>query len=143
MTDGIDFQQFNQQVVSAFRSSGGVGELGPVHFDSLVLLTTTGRRSGQPRTVPLGSAADDDGNRLLFASNMGSPKHPDWYLNIAADPHVTIELTGVTYEAEAVVLAGGERDDAYRRWIELAPHVADHEKKAGREIPMIRIPGRP
>jgi hypothetical protein len=58
MTNGIDFHEFNGQLIEQFRESGGHGELGPVHFDKLVLLTTTGRRTGQPRTVPLGGVRD-------------------------------------------------------------------------------------
>jgi len=134
-----DFADFNRQVIVAFRAAGGRGELGPVHFENLVLLTTTGRRSGQPRTVPLGSAADDEGRLLLFASNMGAPRHPDWYRNLEADPHVHVEVTGAAWDTEAEILHGAERDDAYRRWVEMAPQVAGHEAKAGRTIPMVRV----
>lgn len=134
-----DMGEFNRQVVEQFRASGGVGELGPVSFDHLVLLTTTGRRSGQPRTVPLGFAHDDAGHLLLFASNMGAPRHPDWYLNLAADPQVTAELTGRRFATRAEILEGDEREDAYRRWIDMAPHVAGHQDQAGRRIPMVRI----
>ena len=134
-----DFGDFNRQLIEAFRASGGHGELGPVHFENLVLLTTTGRRSGQPRTVPLGSAKDDEGRLLLFASNMGAPRHPDWYLNLETDPRVHVEVTGAEWDTDAEILSGAERDDAYRRWVEMAPHVAGHEKKAGRTIPMVRI----
>ena len=134
-----DFADFNRQLIAAFRAAGGRGELGPVHFENLVLLTTTGRRSGQPRTVPLGSAADDEDNLLLFASNMGAPRDPDWYRNLEADPHVHVEVTGAEWDTDAEILSGAERDDAYRRWVQMAPHVAGHEEKAGRRIPMVRI----
>jgi len=134
-----DFGDFNRQLIEAFRASGGHGELGPVHFENLVLLTTTGRRSGQPRTVPLGSAKDDEGRLLLFASNMGAPRHPDWYLNLETGPRVHVEVTGAEWDTDAEILSGAERDDAYRRWVEMAPHVAGHEEQAGRTIPMVRI----
>jgi deazaflavin-dependent oxidoreductase (nitroreductase family) len=139
MTAGNDLTEFNKQVVEQFRAGGGVGELGPVHFDRMVLLTTTGRRSGEKHVVPVGWARDDAGNLLLFASNMGAPRHPDWYFNIEADPHVTVEITGATFDAQAEILHGDERDDAYRHWVEMAPHVAGHEAQAGRTIPMVRI----
>jgi deazaflavin-dependent oxidoreductase (nitroreductase family) len=126
-------------VSGQFRDTGGVGEMGPVHFDRLVLLTTTGRRSGARHTVPLGAARDASGNLLLFASNMAAPRDPDWLRNIAADPRVAVEITGATFEAQAEILSGAEREDAYRRWVEMAPHTADHERKAGRPIPMVRI----
>lgn len=139
MTDGLDMKAFNQQLIGRFRESAGVGTLGPVDFGHLVLLTTAGPRSGQPRTVPLGFARDEDGALLLFASNMGAPTDPDWYRNIEADPHVTVELTATAFEAAAEILHGGDRDAAYRRWIEMAPHVAEHEDKAGRQIPLVRV----
>jgi deazaflavin-dependent oxidoreductase (nitroreductase family) len=134
-----DFHEFNQQVIEQFRASGGVGELGPVHFDKLVLLTTVGRRSGRRHTIPLGSALDADGHLLLFASNMGAPSDPDWYRNLEGDPHAHVEVTGAEWDAEAEILRGDERDDAYRRWVEMAPNVAGHQEKAGRTIPMVRI----
>lgn len=135
----MDMQQFNRQLIEQFRASGGTGQLGQVRFDRLVLLTTTGRRSGRRHTVPLGTAHDEAGNLLLFASNMGAPEDPDWYRNIESKPHVTVEVTDGRWDAEAEILEGAERDDAYRRWIDMAPHVADHEPKAGRRIPMVRI----
>jgi deazaflavin-dependent oxidoreductase (nitroreductase family) len=134
-----DFQAFARQLVEQFRESGGVGRLGPVDFERLVVLTTTGRRTGRPHTVPIGAARDDAGNLLLFASNMGAPRHPDWYRNIEANPRVTVEVTGASWDADAEILDGADRDDAYRRWIEMAPNVADHEQKAGRRIPMVRV----
>jgi deazaflavin-dependent oxidoreductase (nitroreductase family) len=140
MTDGMDFAKFNQQVVEQFRASGGHGELGPVHFDRLVLLTTTGRSSGQQHTVPLGSVRDDDGNLVLFGSNMGAPKEPDWVSNIRASAHVQVEVTDESFEADAVILTGEARGEAYQRWMDSAPHTAGHQDQAGREIPMILIP---
>lgn len=134
-----DIGRFNRQLIDQFRASGGRGEVGPVHLENLVLLTTTGRRSGQPRTVPVGWWPDDDGNLLLFASNMGAPEHPQWYRNLEQDPRVHVEITGAEWDAEAEILDGAEREAAYRRWIEMAPNVAGHQEKAGRTIPMVRV----
>lgn len=140
MTDGMDFQAFNQQLIAAFRECGGIGTLGPVDFEHLVLLTTEGRSSGKPGTVPLGYVRDDDGSLLLFASNMAAPISPQWYRNIEAMQDVTVEITGATWPTGAIMLFGPERDEAYRRWVEANPHVADHEQKSRRLIPMVRIP---
>ena len=71
---------------------------------------------------------------------MGAPRHPDWFRNLESDPHVRVEITGATFEVEAEILDGEAREEAYRRWVEMAPHVADHQEKAGREIPLVRIP---
>ena len=137
-----DMREFNRQLIEAFRASGGVGEMGLVHFEQMVVLTTTGRRSGTKHAVPLGSARDEIGNLILFGSNMGSQTEPDWVANIRADPHVTAEITGATWQTHAQILAGTERADAYDRWLQMAPHTAGHQDQAGREIPMIRVPAR-
>jgi hypothetical protein len=65
-----DFREINRQLIQQFRASGGHGQLGPVHLERLVLLTTIGRISGQPHTVPLGYVRDSADNLVLFASNM-------------------------------------------------------------------------
>jgi deazaflavin-dependent oxidoreductase (nitroreductase family) len=139
MTSPDDIRQFNQQVIDQFRATGGVGELGPVHFDRLVLLTTTGRRSGEKRTVPLGAARDADGHLLLFASNMGAPKHPDWYRNLVADPGVTVEVGPEVYEARAVVTTGDERARLWAAIVAQYPFFADHQAGVSREIPVVAL----
>jgi deazaflavin-dependent oxidoreductase (nitroreductase family) len=70
---------------------------------------------------------------------MGATSDPDWYRNLEAEPHVHVEVTAAEWDAEAEILHGEERDDAYRRWVEMAPNVAGHQEKAGRTIPMVRI----
>jgi deazaflavin-dependent oxidoreductase (nitroreductase family) len=139
MTDGMDMARFNQQLIEQFRASSGHGELGPVTFDRLVLLTTIGRRSGTEHTVPLGFARDGDGHLILFGSNMGDPNEPDWVRNIRVDPQVRVEITDATFDAVAVIVTGEARGAAYQLWVDAAPHTAGHQDKAGREIPMILI----
>jgi deazaflavin-dependent oxidoreductase (nitroreductase family) len=140
MTDFGDIAAINRQVIEQFRASGGKGELGPIHFERLVLLTTTGRSSGRKRTVPLGHEQDRDGNLVLFASNMGAAQDPQWYRNIVADPRVTVEVTGNSWDAVARVAEGGQRTAAYELWVTRNPHVAGHQDKAGRQIPMVLVP---
>jgi deazaflavin-dependent oxidoreductase (nitroreductase family) len=135
----MDVGEINKQVVTSFRENNGHGSLGPVHFENVVLLTTNGRRSGRPHTVPLGYLRDRD-DLILFASNMGAPRHPDWYLNIVANAHVRVELTDRTFEAEARVTSGAERDEAYAKLVAAWPHVAGHQEQAGRVIPMVKVP---
>lgn len=140
MSTPRDFGEINRQTIEQFRSSGGHGELGPIHFERLVLLTTTGRRTGLRHTVPLGHVKDDAGNLILFASNMGASSDPDWCRNIAADPHVRVEITGASWDATAWIARGDEREAAYQRWITANPHVAGHQEQAGRQIPMVLVP---
>jgi len=72
----------------------------------MLLLTTTGARTGQPVTVPLGFAADEQGRVFVVASKAGSPSHPAWFYNLRANPAVTVELGDKSFEARAVVMAG-------------------------------------
>ncbi|MFG1888915.1 nitroreductase family deazaflavin-dependent oxidoreductase [Micromonospora sp. NPDC049051] len=110
---------FNQQIIDEFRAnSGRVG--GPFAGARLILLTTTGARSGSPHTTPVGYLPDEE-RILVIASAGGSPKHPDWYHNLLADPHVTVEDGVFTYQARAVVLTGAERDEIFARAVEADP----------------------
>ncbi|MFE7778292.1 nitroreductase/quinone reductase family protein [Streptomyces sp. NPDC057445] len=136
---------FNQQVIEEFRANGGhVG--GPFEGGRLLLLTTTGARSGVRHTAPVGYLPDGDGRVLVIASAGGGPKHPDWFHNLVADPRVTVEAGVFTYEAEAVVLEGSERDSAFARAVGSDPGWADYQARTDRVIPVVRlqeIPGPP
>lgn len=134
----MDVQETNRRVIRQFRAGG---EVEGMHRERLVLLTTTGRTTGEPRTVPM--MFHRDGDRLLVvASNIGAPKHPDWYLNLIADPRVTVEVDGAKFEAEALPLLGA---DYVRKWTELETHypfLADHQAKARqakRVIPIVEL----
>ncbi|MCR6488028.1 nitroreductase family deazaflavin-dependent oxidoreductase [Amycolatopsis sp. OK19-0408] len=133
-----DVRETNRRVIRQFRAGG---EVDGMHRERLVLLTTTGRTTGEPRTVPM--MYHRDGTRLLVvASNIGAPRHPDWYLNLIADPRVTVEVDGATFEAEALPLLGA---DYVRMWTELEtryPFFADHQAKARqakRVIPIVEL----
>jgi len=128
---------FNQQIIEEFRASGGkVG--GNFEGVPMLLLTTTGAKSGQPRTSPL--VYLDDGDRwLIFASAAGADHHPAWYHNIVAHPEVTIEVGPDRIHAIAVPLEGAERDEAYARQVAVMPGFGDYEKKTDRTIPVIAL----
>lgn len=129
---------FNQQIIDEFRAHHGrVG--GPFEGARLLLLTTTGARTGDPHTTPVGYLPDGDGNVLVIASAGGAPQHPDWYRNLLAEPRVTVESGAFTYEAEAVVLAGEERDRAFARAVESEPGWAEYQKKTERVIPVVAL----
>ncbi|MER6091433.1 nitroreductase/quinone reductase family protein [Streptomyces bluensis] len=129
---------FNQQVIEEFRANRGrVGG----HFEGarLILLTTTGARTGTPHTTPVGFLHDGDGRILVIASAGGSPKHPDWFRNLVAHPRVTVESGAFTYEAEAVVLTGKERDQAFARAVESDPGWAEYQARTDRVIPVVAL----
>lgn len=135
----------NLAVIEEFRArQGRVG--GPFEGSRLILLTTTGARTGRRHTTPLGSLIDGPLRRLVIASAGGGPRHPDWYHNLCADPVVTVEDGVFTYEAEASVLAGGERERAFERAVEADPGWADYQAKTDRTLPVIAltaVDGRP
>jgi deazaflavin-dependent oxidoreductase (nitroreductase family) len=131
----MDIKETNQRVIEQFRAGG---EIDGMHRERLLLLTTTGARTGQSRTTPL--MLHRDGDRLLvIASYMGAPAHPDWYLNLAADPRVTVEVGDETYEATAVTVVGEERATMWRTLTESHPFLADHQATTDRTIPVVAL----
>ncbi len=124
---------------AVFRASGGRTTASATLTGlPLITLTTTGARSGQPRSVPL--VGIPDGERLiLIASNWGQAKHPAWYHNIKANPAVTVSHGGETRPYTARELAGEERAAAFARAAALYPGYDGYAKRAGREIPVVGL----
>lgn len=136
--DTKTFIDFNQQVIDEFRAhQGRVG--GPFEGGRLLLLTTTGARTGTPHTTPVGYLPDGGERVLVIASAAGSPRHPDWYHNLLTNPQVTVESGVFTYEAQAVVLAGEEREQAWARAVEADPGWAEYQSRTERVIPVIAL----
>ena len=132
----MDMGETNRRVIEQFRAGGPIEGM---QRDRLVLPTTTGRRSGEPRTTPM--MFHRDGDRLLvIASNIGAPRHPDWYLNLAADPHVTVEIGDESYPAIATPAEGADYQRVWTLIKETYPFFADHEVKAApRMIPVVTL----
>ncbi|RBQ17916.1 nitroreductase family deazaflavin-dependent oxidoreductase [Spongiactinospora rosea] len=128
---------FNQQIIDEFRANGGrVG--GPFEGARLLLLTTTGARSGARRTTPVGYLPDGD-RMLIIGSAGGSPRHPAWYHNLVADPVVTVETGAFTFQARAAVLSGAERDAMFARAVEADPGWGEYQAKTTRVIPVVAL----
>jgi deazaflavin-dependent oxidoreductase (nitroreductase family) len=103
------------------------------------MLTTTGAKTGMPRTLPV-LALPDGQDVILFASNFGRPRNPSWYHNLRADPHATIVTAGVSRELVAHELSGAERARCYARVEEIFPPFTHYPRWAGeREIPVLRL----
>ena len=124
-------------VIQEFRANRGkVG--GSWEGRPLLLLTTTGAKSGQRRTTPMMYLSD--GNRLLvFASKGGAPTNPGWYHNLVTHPDVTVEVGAESFEAKAEVLQGDQRDRLYRKQAELFPAFAEYERRTSRRIPVVAL----
>ena len=129
------FINYNQQVIETFRANKGVTQ-GP---NRLILLTTPGAKSGQPRTTPLAYSTDGD-KLVIAASKGGAPTNPDWYFNLVANPIVTIELGAEKFQARATVVKDeAERQRLYARHAELMPGFAEYTTKTDRKIPVILL----
>src|SRR5207244_416559 len=105
----------------------------------ILLLTTTGNKSGKPRTVPV-MQFDTNGRRFVIGSFAGAPKDPAWIKNLQKTPRVGVEVRGKRYDAQTKVLAGDERANIWKQVIDKAPTFAAYEKKAqGRQIPVVEL----
>jgi len=128
---------FNQAVIEEFRANHGVVG-GRLAQSSLLLLTTTGAKTGLPRTTPLGYWIVD-GKIVIIASVMGAPKHPAWYHNLVAHPEVTVELGDERFQARAVPLEGADWDRAHAEVTRQAPAIAEHHTRTSRKIPYVAL----
>ena len=129
---------FNRQVIEEFRSNEGrVG--GPFEGAPMVLLTTTGAKSGAERTTPLVCLPGDGETVYVFASKAGAPTDPAWYHNLVAHPDVTVERGTERYAATATPVTGAERDAIYARQAALRPNFAEYQEKTTRTIPVVAL----
>jgi deazaflavin-dependent oxidoreductase (nitroreductase family) len=132
-----ELQSFNDKIIEEFRANNGVVG-GPFEGAALLLLGTTGAKSGQPRINPL--AYLDDGERLvIFASFAGADKHPPWYHNLVANPQVTIEVGSDRYQAQAQVVDEPDRSALYERMVQAMPTFGEYREKTERVIPVIAL----
>jgi deazaflavin-dependent oxidoreductase (nitroreductase family) len=131
-----DLTNYNDQMIEQFRASGGKMGAGPM---GMLLLTTTGAKSGRSRLNPL-AAYQEDGRLFVIASYAGGPRNPDWYHNLVANPDVTVEKGTETFSARAVTVEGEERDRIFREQAQRFPGFAEYERKAaGRVIPVVEL----
>jgi len=133
-----DMQDFNQAIIDEFRANHGVVG-GGFAGAPVVLLTTKGARSGLTRTNPLVGQRGGDGSMYVFASAAGSPKHPDWYHNLVANPEVEFEFGDERHDATASTVESEERDEIYARQVAAFPDFGAYEKKTTRVIPVIKL----
>jgi deazaflavin-dependent oxidoreductase (nitroreductase family) len=118
-----------------YRLSGGkVG--GTMKGAPILLLTTKGRKSGKPRTMPL-LYLRDDGRLVVVASSGGSPGHPAWFLNLRDDPSVEVEIGRNRERRRARVATAEERAPLWPRVVELYQGYDSYQRKTTREIPLV------
>ncbi|MFJ1694999.1 nitroreductase/quinone reductase family protein [Streptomyces sp. NPDC088252] len=126
---------FDPSVIEEFRAKGGkVG--GPFEGADLLLLTTTGARSGKESTTPLGHVRHGD-SLLVVGSDLGAPAHPAWYRDLLAHPVVRVELGTRTFQALAVPAQGTRRDELLAHVVRAAPGYGDHQARTSRLLPVV------
>jgi deazaflavin-dependent oxidoreductase (nitroreductase family) len=138
--EDMDLSVFGPSHVRLYRETNG--EQGYVWNGApILLLTTKGRKSGQMRTTPLIFVKNGD-DPVIIASKGGAPDHPDWYLNLASDPHVQVQVKADVFDAVARTAEGAERarlwDEALKAW----PQYADYQRATEREIPVVVLERR-
>jgi deazaflavin-dependent oxidoreductase (nitroreductase family) len=127
---------FGQEHVRAYRESNGERGYDWRGGTSILLLTTTGRKSGEQRTTPL-IHRTDDGTWVVVASKGGAPDDPAWYKNLEADPDVEIQVKADVIPVHAAVATGDERERLWRLMAESWPAYDDYQRKTDRQIPVV------
>ena len=137
MSEANESNARNQIIIDEFRANNGkVG--GRFEGKTLLLLHTTGAKSGKERINPV--AYVRDGKRyVVIASKGGAPNSPDWYYNILAHPHLTVEVGTDTLQVEAKVAEEPERTRLYNKMVEMMPGFDDYRRKTTRVIPVIEL----
>ena len=126
---------WNTKIIEKFRANAGkVG--GQFEGIPLLLLHTRGAKSGAERVNPVAYQATD-GVLAVFASKGGAPTNPDWYHNLVVDPRVTVEVGSETFDAQARVAEGEERERIWERQKQNVPGFAEYERKTDRQIPVV------
>jgi deazaflavin-dependent oxidoreductase (nitroreductase family) len=137
VTDMPDLNAFNAAIVDEFRTNGGkVG--GPFDGATLLLLHTTGAKSGQPRLSPL-AYLTIDGKMLIVGSYAGAPKDPAWVHNLRANPRAHIEVGTDAYDVNVRELPSDERDELYAKVVAVAPGFGEYQAKTTRVIPLFEL----
>ena len=133
---------YGAEHVRRYRETGG--EVGHIWKEgsTILLLTTKGRTTGEPRTTPLIYAKDGD-RYVIIASQGGAPEHPGWYRNLAANPEVELQVADKKLKAKARTAQGAERAKLWKDMAALFPPYDSYQQKAGREIPVIVLDPKP
>ncbi len=130
-----DWNERNRRIIEEFRANNGkVGG----HFENstLLLLATTGAKSGKERVTPLMTM--EDGDRLvIIASKGGAPSHPDWYYNLVANPVVDVEYGADRFKARATIAVEPERTKLYEKMASKYPFFTEYQKNTDRVIPLV------
>jgi deazaflavin-dependent oxidoreductase (nitroreductase family) len=133
-----DTNAWEEQLIADMRANGGEATSGPMTGHPLLIMTSRGARSGEPRRAILTFHRDGD-DYVVAATASGSPKDPAWFHNLEADPDVTVEAKNKVFDATATIATGSERDLLWDDHVKALPWFADYPQQTGRIIPMVRL----
>jgi deazaflavin-dependent oxidoreductase (nitroreductase family) len=127
---------YNQSLIDDMRAHDGQPTTGPFVGRDVLILTTTGAKTGERRETPLVYTRSGD-DIVVVASMGGAPRNPSWFHNLVADPRVTVELDGKRFDATARVAGRDERRRLYDRHAQTHPGFREYEARTSRVIPVI------
>jgi deazaflavin-dependent oxidoreductase (nitroreductase family) len=133
-----DETSWNDQIIADFHEHAGQITQGRLAGANLLLMTSIGASSGEPRTAPLGYTRDGD-RYVVVGSNSGLPQQPAWLANIRAHPVVTVEVGVETFQARATITTGAERQRLWAAHVAAIPHFATYENMTERELQVVAI----
>jgi deazaflavin-dependent oxidoreductase (nitroreductase family) len=136
------YSSFNQALIADLRANGGRASSGPFKGGAVLILTTTGAKSGEQRENPLAFTRSGE-DYVVIASKGGAPSHPSWFHNLLAYPIVKVEVMGEEFQATARVAEGEEHDRLYAAQAAIMPGFADYQAKTSRKIPVIVLHREP
>jgi deazaflavin-dependent oxidoreductase (nitroreductase family) len=134
-----NFDDFNRALINDLRANGGRASGGPFQGGDVLILITTGAKTGEPREHPLAFSLDAE-HHVVIASKGGAPTHPQWYHNLVANPIVTVEVLGQKFDAKAKVVDDDEEyERLYAQHAAKMPGFNDYRKNTSRRIPVIKL----
>jgi len=138
LNDAAYWQKMNNPIVDEFRANAGQVGGRSLEGVDVLLLTTTGVKSGQPRLAPL-AYFSIDGKMIIVGSKGGLPANPDWVHNLRANPRAHIEVGATDYDVVARELPTAERDETYPKIVAIKPQFGDYQAKTSRVIPLFEL----
>ena len=134
----MDYEAFTRNLKAELRANHGVVHSGPMAGRPLMILTTTGAKSGEPREAVITYTREGD-RYVIAASKSAAPTNPHWYHNLIVNPEATVEAGGEKFQVHATEVTGAERDRLYDQHAEERPEFKDYPNKTTRVIPVLTL----
>jgi deazaflavin-dependent oxidoreductase (nitroreductase family) len=133
-----DYAAFENAIIEDMRAHDGKVTSGPLAGEPLLVMVSTGAKTGQPRRAIL-NFTRDGADYVVAGTAGGSPKDPSWLVNVRTNPEVSVEAEGRSFKAQASVADKADRERLWRGHVDALPKFADYPRQTGRVIPMVRL----